>query len=610
MQSATALRAVSPAQDLFRRIEYSGGKLREGQRRLIEYVGDNPRQTIFNGVLPTGYGKSLTAEAVCDVLKQQGRANRFLFVVPTDTQRTQYAEGIARDVEKYGLGLRLEEHATQDGIRYAIPVVLSQTIADIRVHRENRCEVYITTIQSIHANQGWYADFMSTGVWCVFADEYQKLNREDGAKWGKALEALNYSVLLGLTATPVRTDRKETVFASKEPDVEVSFVDAYKERAIRRVVAHVEHYFVDVVNDQGEVERITTENIDDYDISRDLRFTTKYYASIISSAHDCLLSKNHAHPGQHQMLVFAMNVRHAKSVSEVLNVIFGNGFSEWVGVGPDGRPSPENKKILDDYKANKMACLVQVDIAGEGFDNPRSSVLVFLNLLKKASVKAVQQAGRGLRRNYSIIEFKDDVCDMFASPDTEMADLIRSLADQTLDVTDMRKKEKEGDGDERDSPIYDIAPFDRRVHDAEYDRSEIISKIPQSEVDMFRMAVARKEPGAEVDDDRLRAILAEERIAEIQKAEAVHSRPQAMRDKCNDAQRILVGNALRLRYGVSAPKSAAGDLHKALNSKWKHESKRGHSAMLDEDFRAKHEWLERINAQLKTTRSVPVWLQL
>lgn len=601
---------LPPAEDLERRIVRSGRQLRKGQRDFIRYVSEHPDQVIFNGVLPTGYGKSMTAEGSCDVLKQQGRATRFLFVVPTDTQRTQYAEGVALDVANMSLNLKLMAQKTEDGLVYHVPIVVSHTVADLRAHLENRCEVFITTIQSIHANQGWYADFMSTGTWCVFADEYQKLNREDGAKWGKALEALHYNILFGLTATPVRTDRKQTVFATKEPDVCVTFKQAYTEQAIRRVVAHIEHYFVDVIGDSGDIERVTTDNIDSYDLSRDLRFTTKYYASLLSSAHDCLTAKNLNHHNQNQMLVFAMSVKHAQSVSDVMNTLFGKGFSDWVGVGPDGRSSSENKEILKRYKANEFPCLVQVDIAGEGFDNPRSSVLVFLNLLRKASVKAVQQAGRGVRRNYGISDFNEDACDMFASPDTEMADLIRELAEQTLDVGEVGREVGSSDGEEREAPIYNIPPFDTSVKDTEYDRSEVISKIPQAEVDNFRDAVERQEPHAEVSDDRLRAILADERIEQMKKVEAMQKRPEVMRDKVQDALKVFVNNVLRLRYGRSAPQSATGDMYRVINTQWKRLTKKGHGDMLEEDFRRKYDWIREMNDTIGETRALPRWLQL
>jgi superfamily II DNA or RNA helicase len=314
------------------------------------------------------------------------------------------------------------------------------------------------------------------------------------------------------------------------------------------------------------------------------------------------------------MLVFAMSVRHARSVSDALNVLFGKGFSEWVGVGPDGKSTKENKDVLARYKKNEIPCLVQVDIAGEGFDNPRSSVLVFLNLLRRASVRAVQQVGRGLRRNYDIGLFSDDTCDMFASPDTEMADLIKEMAQQTLSLdTECDAEQGEDETREQKGPrMYDIPPYESTVKNAEHDRSEIVSRIPQQDVDTFRNAVEKREPSAaaSVTDERLREILADERIEQLKKVDAMNSDPKALRDKVAKAQSLLVGNAMRVRYGSSAPSSAAGDLHKKINSRWKRSSGVGHSEMLDDDFKRKYNWLSDINSTIKETGDLPQWLQL
>jgi len=617
MQPASNMYNVSHAEELFGRLAYYGVELRKGQKRFIEYVSDHPSQSIYNGVLPTGYGKSKTAECVCHILKQQGRANRFLFVVPTDTQRAQYATGIAHDVMNMGLNLKLLEYRNDDVV-VGKPIIVDHSTSIHRANRENRCDVYITTVQSIVCNEGFYADLMSTGRWALFCDEYQKLNKEEDAKWGKAIENLNHSVMFGLTATPIRTDKKATVFAEKEPDVEVSFEDAYKEKAIRGVVAHVEHYFVDVKNDDGGVDRITTDNITSYDLSKDLRFTTKYISSILTSAYGCLTVKNLAHENQHQMLVFAMSVHHAKAVSDVLNVMFGDGFSNWVGVGNDGRPKNENEAIIEKYKKNKLPCLVQVDLAGEGFDNPRSSVLVFLHLLKKATVKAVQQAGRGVRRNYNITDFPDDVCDIFASPDTEMAELAVEFAKRTIDAKDIGTDKTSGGGTKqtqpKQPPIYTIPPFESFVVDSEYDRSEIVSKITQSQVDGFRLGVERSEGKSVADtisDERLMSILVENQIQQMKKAEAIDNREECYRNKVDGAVKTLAGNVCRLRYGDSAPKTAVGDLITKIHRQWtKQSGGMKHKSMLDEDFKVKHDWIVETNEGLKLTREIPVWLQL
>lgn len=618
MQPASNLREMSFSEELVGQLAYRGIKLRPGQEDFIRYVDLNPLQPVFNGVLPTGYGKSKTAECACHILKRQGRANRFLFIVPTDTQRTQYIEGIGSDVLSMGLDLKLLKHETDEGVEYSVPMIIDHTSRVLRAHRNNLCEVYVTTVQSITANQGFYLDLMSSGRWCVFGDEYQKLNKEDGAKWGKAVDDLPCSVMLGLTATPVRTDKKQTVFSNKDPDVIVTFEEAYQQEAIRGVVAHIEHYFVDIETDGG-VERVTTENIDNYDLSKELRFTSKYQASIFASAYSCLAQKNLKHHAQHQMLVFAMTVSHAKSISETLNAMFGAGFSNWVGVGDNGRPDKENKDILKKYKENRLPCLVQVDIAGEGFDNPRSSVLVFLHLLRKATVKAIQQAGRGVRRNYGIRLFKDDVCDIFASPDTEMSELAVELARRTLDSTNVGAEKSSGtsgvdgiDGSGRLPPIYGIPPFDSQIADLEFDRSEVVSKISQAEIDGFRSRVEKEEGDASrfITDDRLRQILADHLMEQVKRANAIGGQHDCAEIKVAEAEKILAGNALRQRFGHSIPKTAWGDAYKAIRRAWKKHANMGHSDMLEDDFRRKHAWLVSINENLSQTREVPVWLQL
>src|SRR4051794_12320671 len=167
-------------------------------------------------------------------------------------------------------------------------------ISDWRMSWENKCWIFVTTVQSVLYNIDWYRELMSKGTWLTFFDEYHKLNAEEGAKWGKAAEAIKGDVVLGLTATPIRSDYSPTIFNGLPVDVTVSFEQAYNERAIRGVVAHVEHYFVDMRGPDGETMRITTEDLrnvttdwDSYQAKRGLRFTDGYLAGILAAAHDC-----------------------------------------------------------------------------------------------------------------------------------------------------------------------------------------------------------------------------------------------------------------------------------------------------------------------------------
>ena len=270
------------------------------------------------------------------------------------------------------------------------------------------------------------------------------------------------------------------------------------------------------------------------------------------------------------MLVFAMNVSHAKKVSESMNAMFGTSFSNWIGVGPNGRSDTENTNILNEYRANKLPCLVQVDIAGEGFDNPRSSVLLFLHLLRKATVKALQQAGRGLRRNYAIASFVDDKCDIFASPDTEMADLAKDLAARTLNVNDIgdplteTSVDEEGNPIRKGTPLYGIPPFDPTISDVEFEKSQIISKINEAMVIDFKeknVAVGNltKEDADGLSDTRLKEMIVDYFKGQIEDTQ--QPLDKTFKERVSEAQSILVSNILRLRYGASVQKNLAGDLH-------------------------------------------------
>lgn len=605
MEPASSVHPLSPAEDLFRRFKYHGYKPRQGQAAMIEYVSDHPDQAVYNGIFPTGYGKTDTAAAVYDIIRMQGRGNRLLIVVPTDIQRGQYGAKLAKNCDRMGIPL------------------IGVTVCDgeprqFRKHRENKAEVFITTVQAIRANTGYFLELMGTGRWLVFCDEYHKLRAE--AAWGQAIGKLNSAVMLGLTATPLRTDGEATVFGSRPPDVEVSFKQAYEEKAIRGVVAHIEHYFVDVQEPDGTVHRLTTEEIgeersfDGYQKARDLRMTGKYLAGILSAAHDCLEVKNLRHPGQHQMLVFAMSVLHAKSVSAMLNAVYGPNFSDWIGVKPDGRTDTENAAILQRYSDNQLACLVQVEKAGEGFDNPRSSVLVFLNLLRKNTVKAIQQGGRGVRVNSGIGAFKEDICDMFASPDTEMAALIRDFAMLTVGLEGVADAPEEGpEVSPREPTLFDIPPFTPSVSGAEFDRAEIIQRemerISQEKIDeAVNYCAAERLP---VTDEQVRRVLAQMEADRLMKAAAdLQNNPETLRQRVDKAVGTLAGNVVRLLHGSSFDKTIIGDAKRLIHSQWKRLSNLGHGEMLEEEFRRKYEWVQELNRDIRDAREVPSWLRL
>ncbi|MFZ9069514.1 MAG: helicase-related protein, partial [bacterium] len=75
-------------------------------------------------------------------------------------------------------------------------------------------------------------------------------------------------------------------------------------------------------------------------------------------------------------------------------------FADWIGVGEasDKRSPQQNEDILQRFQDNKLPCLVQVNKAGEGFNNKRCSIGLMLDMVGDTPQKR-QHIGRFLRVN-------------------------------------------------------------------------------------------------------------------------------------------------------------------------------------------------------------------
>lgn len=609
MEPASRMSGMSSVEDLRRRFERSGFVPRAKQFEVAQYVQDHYQtEPIYNVVLPTGYGKSNVLLLAYHVLRYYGRVSRALVVVPTDTQRRQYVCEIETKASAMGLDI--------SGVEY-----VDGSTRNLRAHRQNKAEIFVVTAQTLVAGRdsGGVPDLLETGRWLIVADEYHKLNTE--AAWGKKVSDLQHDYLLGMTATQFRSDGSDTVFANVPVCVEASLEEAYKEKAIRGVIAHIEHYFIDVIDETSqEVVRLTTEELrgepdfNNYMQSRRLRLLHKYYSSMLISGAECLRAKLRQHKGQHQMVVFCMSVAHAKDVCATLNVINGKGFADWVGVGQDGRPDKENISVLHEFKENRLACLVQVDKAGEGFDNPRASVLVFLNILGRQTVKARQQIGRGIRRNHGIRNFLEDVCDVFCSPDTDFSDLAIEFANRTVGAIEASRSPEGDDGRqpvERDSWLPpELPPFAAMFQDAEFDREEVFSKVDDMEVRQVIHALQREGKSATKED--IRSVILELRKQELvaQEQEAQRRKPEEMRRAVSDAVATLASTVVRITNQGSFTRDKMGDVIRAIHAFWKRSSGLSHDAMMPEEFERKYEWVRAIHAEVRNAREVPQWLRL
>jgi superfamily II DNA or RNA helicase len=599
------------------------GSPRLGQRRLWQAVAssDGP----YLGILPPGYGKTLTACGAYAIAAKQGRVDRMLVLVPTDQQRDQWVKAAKKNLARCGHKLKLSG-------AYCI----SKEPRDLRYAADGQVEVFVATYQQAYTDPQFWDRLLSNGKWFIVFDECHHLS-VDG-KWGQETQNFTSAVRLYLTATPMRHDGKMLSGVPRRggangsieivPTVEVTYREAVDEQAVRPVMVHVHHYFVDVQMPDGRIERLTTERLrdagvtdfSDYETKYQLRYCEKYLSSILIEAARELEARNLVSPKQHQMLVFAMTCRHAEAVSKALNGLIGPGFSDWIGV--NGRSPSENDSVLADYEANKLQCLVQVDKAGEGFDNVRCSILVFLHLIKSAT-KNTQQIGRGLRRNHAI-QVDDDHCRVFASADAPMLDVALDLEKAVeLILKEQARQAGELDDDDQKVRVATIPPL--AVVSAQLDRVDVVGVGTNApHIDTQKAARAAEFlRSAGITGVELMPLQALVKVAEKLTDERAStpstelfvsetSKIEFWRSKVKQAVGLLARNVVAIRAaadGERFERSLLGDTIRAIHAEWMRRSKVGHEAMTGEELQRKYEWVREINESLRQG-AMPQWLRV
>lgn len=369
-------------------------KLRKGQQEFVELLkAQGLFQKEYLAILPTGYGKSFVAVLSYQILKDLGVVDRLLLVVPTTVQQDQYVSNIKGDASLLGIEIR--------------DVVMCEKEAyEIDLSRRNESDVFVTTVQKLKDFTYFY-ELTKKNNWLVIADELHHL--ADDSTWANGFTNLNYERIIGLTATPLRKDKKK-LLVSKDPDVVIGVTDAIEENALRPFRLEVCDYEIEItcgVEDddvirvslseiEEEIKQRGYKNIQDWELKRQVRYSQKYISGLFRKSLSVYYELEALYPKQNQILVFAWTCEHAKQVVNIINDTVGDeNFAKAIGVGVHDEQT--NKAIVQEYLDNKIPCLVQVNKAGEGFNNPRSVIGIFLNQISTDTPTLQQQLGRFMR---------------------------------------------------------------------------------------------------------------------------------------------------------------------------------------------------------------------
>lgn len=544
-----------------------------------------------------------------------------LIVVPTDQQRSQYIEGLREDLIMLGLPSREIQRCD------------NQAGWVIKECHQNTSEIFIAGVQSISSNPGYYADLMSKGRWLVVADEFHHYGDEN--TWGKSIKELPCEVIMGMSATPIRADEQPTIFGDLNFDVSVSVKDAYEEGAVKRIEARIGDYFVsfssqedpepqnymmsDMVNIWGKTDG-TTSSISAYEIKKGIRYHDKYVSEIFLQVLSLWNEYESKWPGQNQILVFAMSCRHAEMVTNLINDIafpgYPSPFADWIGVGEGlvgARTDKENADILTRFQDNKLPCLVQVNKAGEGFNNKRCSIGLFLDLVGDTPMKR-QHIGRFMRVNPKALDQASVIFVSEDSPARTVLEDIESAFKPKDDETGPATKPGGGGGGGKDGSIPDVF-----IIDTQFESERIVYPYGSPEKAMAKYLekapIHVRDIYDKISPDDAMAIFKEEvekwLKEEQRKREPVLTEEQKRKQVSEQVKRntgMLAAIVAKKRYGKSAQKSVMGDLMRLINSQWKRKYS-GHSDMTIEDLKSKNQWLQSIAEEVQE-KGIPTWLNL
>lgn len=600
---------VSQAKNRIRWVPPKSVRLRQGQRDLYEAIRNNPKSK-YAIQLPTGYGKSWCACIAYATLRSMGTVNRVLIVVPTDQQRSQYIEGLREDFPLLGIDIngieRCDNQATW---------VLKKSL-------RNESEVFVAGVQSIASNPGYYADLMQKNRWLVVADEFHHYGEENA--WGAAIKDLPYEVILGMSATPFRSDNKLTIFGDCHFDVAVSIEDAFKEEAIKRIQTRIGDYSVSwsSLDDpepqnslMSELAQDWPDDVSQYEIKRGIRYYPKYVSEIFLQVLTAWSDYERQWPGQNQILVFAMSCRHAEMITKVINDCafpgFPQPFADWIGVGDgdtENRSDKENADILKRFQSNELPCLVQVNKASEGFNNKRCSIGLFLDLVGDTPMKR-QHIGRFMRVNQKAPGQSSLI---FISEDSPCRELLESL-DDDFGLSNEEKEKEKRTRESRDPKV--VIP-DILIIDTAFESERVVYPFgsPEAAISKFledmpeAAALCEGMPESER-DQKLQAVMEGWLKDQHRRANPPLTSEQRRKQASEQVSRSLgrlAAAILRKRFGRNFPKTAMGDICKSINSRWKRQHG-AHAELTESDLQEKVRWLQDL-AEAVNNDEIPTWL--
>lgn len=340
-------------------------------------------------------------------------------VLPTGTGKTILS---ALDAKRHGGKVLFLVHRLDilkqsiDAYKIVWPDVTVGLLTGEAKERERDCDVLFASKDSLR-QPDVLTSFGRSWFDYVVVDE---VHHGQSPTYREILSYLEPAFMLGMTATPDRTDRRD-IF-------ELFDYNKMYEVSLNEVVerGYLVPYTYYGLTDNIDYSRVRYDNhryrVDDLER---LLIIPERNAQIVKE----YLEKGHGD----KAIGFCVSITHAERMADVFN-------SEGIAAAAVHSASPERAQILADFRDNKLQVVFTVDLFNEGIDIPNVRVLLFLRPTESKTV-FIQQLGRGLRQHPG----KDRLTVLDFIGNYQRANQIRQYlasGSQVVEITDGERKSR------------------------------------------------------------------------------------------------------------------------------------------------------------------------
>lgn len=341
------------------------------REKAVSAAGTDPEPQKRSPVL-----RPYQLEAISAVERQFGHVDSTLVVLPTGTGKTVCFAALARWTVSRGRRVLVLAHRTEllEQARNKLVDVGVWAAIEKADRRAGLASVVVASVQTLRGKRLAQLDAKQFGL--VVVDES---HHAAAASYRAILDHFGSCKILGVTATPDRADGKALgeIFDSVAYRYELR--DAIRDRWLAPIVAR----------------RIVLQGVDLSSVrSRAGDLASDELAAVMATDEAVLgvVVPLLEQAGDRRTIVFAVDVAHARAITEAINARRPNAARLAHGELEDH----ERRQILVDYARGDFQFLVNCALYTEGFDEPSVSCVAIARPTKSRAL-FVQMVGRGTR---------------------------------------------------------------------------------------------------------------------------------------------------------------------------------------------------------------------